>query len=409
MLRSSLSALFMFAALSPAVDAQEPAWLAEARARESGTMKARTIESGDDGFRATVPARLSGKVEVADDSYSMTLDIGSESPVQCEVIRGGFDPANLLRAAADITFAEVEPIHGKIEKKAVERIDAGVVGHSPLLEIDWIYRANDGSGPRLGAIKQAAAQKGGHGIYCAHIELGYSQTFRNVVRSLVESLQMPDAEGHGEAYFFELETMRTNDMNVGVSMIRLVRDEDGDTKATTLSSMLLPAGEGTVQAQDSYTTEWLRPDGSLINAAHVEIRNGEIESNLRLTEQDDGQWWVEGEHMGKALEQSIAADVAPASLVQQAWQRRELLDAEDPVGRQLTGKVWLSADPTRFSDWHARVTGAVGAGEYSAQETVAGLVFDTVLETSTGLPVRFSMPLGPMTLTAQRAAVHGHF
>ena len=406
--RSSLAALLMFAALAPAANAQEPAWLTEARAREAGTMKARRIESGDDWFRATVPARLNGKVELADDSYSFALDVGSESPVQCEVIPGGFDPANLLRAAADITFAEVESIHGRIEQKAVERIDAGVVGHSPLLEIDWIYRANDGSGPRLGAIKQAAAQKGGHGIYCAHIELGYAQTFRNVVRSLVESLQMPDAEGHGEAYFVELETMRANDMNVGVSVIRLVRDEDGDTQATTQSSMLLPAGEGTVQAQDSYTTEWLRPDGSLINAAHVEIRNGGIESNLGLTEQDDGRWWVEGEHMGKTLEQAIAAD-APASLVQQAWLRRELLDAEDPVGRQLSGKVWLSADPTRFSDWHAKVTGAVGAGEYAAQETVAGLVFDTVLEPSTGLPLRFSMPLGPMTLTAQRAAVHGRF
>jgi hypothetical protein len=409
MLQRNPFILVVLSLLASPVPAQEPDWLVDARAREGKTTSAREIRSPDGWFKARVPAKLAGKVEFEDDAYSMTFDIGTGTPVHCEVIRDGFDPANLLRATASLTFEQLEPLQGRIEGKAVERVDAGAIGLSPYLEADWRYTANDGTGAKVGLVKQATAQKNGHGIYCSHIEIGYSRTFRDIFRSLVESIEMPSAEGQGEAYFVELGTMRMGDMRIGVSMTRLVRDEEGDTRATTASSMLVPAGGGSVHAQDTFTTEWVRPDGSLINQSHVELSNGEIGARLSLVETDEDGWWVEGEHMGKALEQSIEATGAPASSLRQAWQRRELLAGSNPVGGELAGMAWLAADPARFSDWRVEVTGAAAEGTYAARESIAGIVIDTVLDPATGLPVRFSMPLGPLTLEAERVALHGSF
>lgn len=409
-MRAAVSCIaVLIAATSAAAHAGEPAWLAEARAREGKLTRAQSVESPDGWFRARVPARLAGRVEFEDDAYSMAFDIGTGTPVNCEVIRGGFDPANLLRATADLTFAELGPLQGRISNKAMERIDAAAAGVVPLLSADWIYTADDGSGAKVGAVKQAAAQKAGHGIYCVHIDLGYSRTFAEIVRSLVETIEMPAAEGFGDAYFVEVATLRLGGMRVGVSSTRLVRDEDGDTRATTASSMLVPAAAGAVHAQDTFSTEWLRPDGSLINQAHVELANGEVESRLGLAQDDDGRWTVEGEHLGKPIDAVIDSPGPPVSSVQQAWQRRLLLADGDPAGRVLTGTAWLSADPTRFSEWRVQVTGAAGRGRFAAKESIAGLAVDTVIDPVTGLPLEFSLPVGPMTLVAERVAVDGGF
>ena len=404
------SPTFVIAALSMTSipsQAADPAWLVEARAKEGKPMKDTSIRSTDGWLEARVPAKLLGKVKLDEGAYQIALDIDSPTPVNCEVIRDGFDSAALLRATLDLTLKEVEPIQGKITRRSIETIDSGVLGSSPFLAANWIYLTDDGKGPKLGALKHIVAHKFGHGIYCSHLEVGYTKTFREVVTRLVDSLTMPWAEGMAEPYFVDISTFAIRDARVGYVAVSLTKDADGDTKVISQSAILAPAAGGDVSANDSFEVQWARPDGSLINSSSLDAQNGETESDLSLKQAEDGTWRVEGTFQGKQLNEPVAGQGPPGSALSQMLARRKLLAAPNPVGTEFTAPYWISDNPTSFNDWTVKVTSALDSDRFSAQESIAGIRFDAIIERSTGTGVSATLELGPVSMRVERVFLRG--
>ena len=155
-----------------------------AEAREGRLEPARAFTSPDKWFKASVPAKP-GEVRKAGNSYLVTLDVGAESPIVCEVTPAGIRLADALRRGFDTWLKEAGSGQGQMA--VIEATDAGALGDVPFLEIRWRY------GP--GALKQLVFNKLGHGVYCAHPGLGYVKTFETVTRSLAESFKAPARRG----------------------------------------------------------------------------------------------------------------------------------------------------------------------------------------------------------------------
>ena len=383
----------------------EPAWLTEARAREGKLIEARAFRSEDGTLRGRVPAKLRNDVELEDGTYFLELDVGTDTPVSCEVMVEEFDLARMLRSTANVTFDRLAEAQGRIDLKAVERTDAGVFGSRPYIALDWAYRTQTAGGPMLGGLKQVVVDMHAFGLYCAHVDLGYSSTFAQIVRTLAESIELEGAAAAPP--YLEVQTLRLGQQPVGVATWTLETDDDGDVRSLLSNSMVVPAGDGAVTAQDSVHLQWMTADGRLLNAMHVESNNDETPTRLELRPaEDSAAWQVSGTFMGKPLSADVGEE-APVTALAQARARRELLAGPDPVGRRLQERSWTVADPTRLLASTFEVTGRDGAGHYLAKESAGPLKLDEVMDSATGTPVRMSTSIGPSTLLLERVYLHG--
>jgi hypothetical protein len=386
--------------------ADEPQWLKDARARESKHVQAREFKSKDSWFKAKVPAKSVGAIEKAEGSYTVTLDIGGESPIYCEVVPDGFDMADMLRRTLDITMTQVEETQGKVEMRAIERVDAGAYGAVPYLATSWIYRVNDGKAPRVGGLKQISMSKNGHGMYCAHVDLGYAKTFEAVAKGLAETLE---TSGPAPApYYQEIATATLGGMKVGVLVSTLERDADGDTKAEQVTSMLLPGLEGAVQSQDTIQKEFIRPDASMINAISVNSSNGELTINLALKSKDD-VWVIEGDVQGKAVSERLKSDAEPGTWVAQALGIRKLLANADALGKEHSIPMWVSADPVKLTDARTKVVAKVDDGRYSGVGTIGAIVGSLTIDKASGMTIDASFQIGAQIVKMERVYVSGSF
>lgn len=298
----------------PAFGADEPKWLKDARARESKSLKAAEIRSQDGWFTARTPGKSVKTIEEGEGSYSVELDIGGDASVYCEVFPKGIDLANALRVTLNNAIAEIESSQGKIEARALEGTDAGAYGPAPYISLTWIYRVATPEGAMLGALKQFVMEKGDLAVYCAHNDLGYTRTFTAITRAFAESIKT--REPPATPQFVEISTTSMSGTKVGITVSTLERDSEGDARAQQTTAMFIATSDGTVQSHDSMHVSWVRPDGTLINAASTKVSNGELANNLTLTN-DAGTWIVEGEIQGKAVKSALPENSRPGNWVTQ--------------------------------------------------------------------------------------------
>ena len=402
-------ALVVLALLSfaPAASAKEPRWLKDARAREARQLEKASVRSTDGYFTATIPGKVLNEVTENDGTYLISLNIGSEVPMTCEIFVESFGLAEMLHTASELTFKDIEQNVGKIEARLVERTDAGVIAASPFLAADWVYRVNDGKTVMVGGLKQIAAVKDGHDLYCAHVDLGYSKTFQDVTRSFVESVRF--AETLSNPYFVEISTASLGEARVGVMVVTMERDAEGDSKVVASTSLALRVTPDTLRTHDSVHVQWVRPDGSLINASHVNGLNGEVEAALALTPDEEGEWRVKGEFKGKTIDQALTPNRAPASWIEISHARRKLFERENVVGTQLTAEQWTDLDLTRLLESRTTVLKVLDGERLSVQESLGGVTVEHVLDKSTGTPVRTVMPVGPVSIELERVYIQGSF
>jgi len=400
-----LSCLLVTSAL-PAAAADEPQWLKDARAREGQDLQETAVRSKDGFFSARVLGTVDGDVVLEDGGYHFSIDIGSQTPASCEVIPEAFDLGALLQATAALTFEQVEPVHGKIEQKLVESTDAGAFGGSPFLALNWIYRANDGQGAKLGALKQIAILQGQHGVYCSHVDLGYVDSFLRTARMLSESIQFSES---WQPYYSEVGVFSLADARVGIAWTHMTRDAEGDSKLVTTTSFAIRVAADTLRTEDVVHVQWVRPDGTLINGMHLVSESGQLSTDLQLTRADDGKWRVEGKFKGKALEQALAGEGQPASWIEISNQRRQAFGRPDVAGVELVSPMWLTADPTRLLESTTTLHAALDAQRVSATEIIGGVKAEHVLDTATGFPVSTSLELGALAMQIERVYAKGSF
>ncbi|HKQ61947.1 MAG TPA: hypothetical protein VJS92_11705 [Candidatus Polarisedimenticolaceae bacterium] len=385
--------------------AEEPAWLAAARAREGELRKPKEIQSSDHFFRARVPAKLAGKIEPDQGAYLVRLDASTGAPVECLVFQEAQDLAGFLRAAAKASYEAIEQARGKVAAKAVERVDAGAIGGSPFLAVDWTHRIeNPGQPPAVGMLKQLAAAKDGHAIYCVHDEVGYARTFRSLAEALIDSLVFA-GPAQPPPYRSEISTLSTQGMRVSVDRVTYTRDADGDTKIEHMTASLLPRETG-LSSSDEVLIQWVRGDGSLINSFSVSSSDGEVATELKLDPRDGGQWAVSGKFKARPFEAQLPV-AKPATILGDALQLQARLAAPDAVGSVLRAQTWLpGVDPGRLQSQELSIVRALGDGRFAARLKMAELAADLVVD-GQGSAVSGTITLGPVRLELERVFAAG--
>lgn len=398
--------LLLVAALP--LGAQEPAWLAEARVREAEDMQPISLQSEDGQFRATVAATLrTTRIEAVEGSYTLTFDIGAPSALDCELYLGDIDAATHLRAVPPHIFAYIEQTQGKIERTVLESIDAGVLGEWPFLATSWFYRVNDGKQVRLAALQQVVAERNGVSISCQFLAIGYPKTIRRVMTSLLEGLEL--AEPRPEPYYTETGVVEMEGKPVGLAKVEMTRDSDGDTKISSELAMLAILPDGKLHSSDVMNIQWVEPDADLINAVHVQVENGSVNSELHLKMQD-GVWKVSGTAKGEDLAAEIPGDQEPETILGQAFALQQLLAAEDAVGAQRESLRWSPAEnPSGFLKKTSTVSEDLGAGRFAVHEVMADRDVNFVVDAKTGSAVSGAFRVGAAELNLRRVHQTGAY
>lgn len=400
---SALCASLAGCASTPA----EPQWLIEARGREAEPLASQTIGSQDRFFRASVPARLMAPVQVQDGVYHARLDVGADAPVDCWVYRESLDPASSLALLSDRTFEAIGENMGEVDYKQIDGMDAGALGSRPFLALDWMYRLRSGTSSQVGQVKHLVADAGVGSLYCQHNEVGYEETFRRVVGAFVEGIRY-GGKSASQPYFSQISTMSIKGMRVGVEHTTLTRDRDGDTRVDVRTSLLLPVNRDTLQASDSFGVEFVEPDGDLINQVHVESTNGEVVTHLRLENQSDGNWQVEGTFQTKPLSAPIEAGAQPTSWLGEALALRRSL-ADEGIGSRISLRRWVpGADPSRLLDETLTIERQLNRERFGAKLVMAGLEADLVVDRR-GSVASASIDMGAGSVDVERVYMGGQF
>lgn len=403
LLRVMFASSMLFAAVS--VQAQDPQWLTDARAREAKPAALREFKSKDKWASWRVPGKVIGVVEKVDNSYTIEINFGAESAAYCELAPDGFDMADMLRRTLELTLQNVTENQGKLEARELEFTDAGAIGNLPYLKARWLYRVFDGKEARVGALNQFVTTKDGHGLYCANLDIGYVKSFDALTRSLAESLQTATAAP--APYYQEISVASLNGQKTGVTLMTLEKDADGDTKTEEVTAMLVPAPGGALHSQDAVHKEWVHPDATLINAAHFVAQNGELSVSVGLKAEED-TWVIEGQLQGKDVKVNLPPESHPGSWVAQALEIRKVLAGENPIGAEHSIPLWLAAEPSKLTDARTKVLAKSGADDYSAR-AVAGELEAAVILNKSGAVSVAELQMGAMKVKIERVFVSGSF
>jgi hypothetical protein len=387
-----------------ALAAEEPKWLKDARAREGKIGKAVAVQSKDNWFKAKVPGKLIGTIEKVEGSYTVELNIGSEQSVYCEVVPEGFDLAGMIRRTLEMTIEEVGKAQGKVEARELEASDAGAFGNVPYLQTQWVYRVNDGKSAMVGGYKQISMEKNGQGIYCAHVDIGYNDSFLAVAKAFAESFTSTSDEP--APYYEEIAVTTINGKRLGISRSTLDRDSDGDTRVTDIMASLIPGPSGSLHSQDATRLEWVRPDNSLINATRIVAEDGELTTNLNLEVVDD-YWMVKGDHGGKKIEEKLKTDAQPGTWLAQASGIRKILASDNPVGTEHKMWYWLGGSPEKLTETKARVTAKAGDKRFKGTATLDGIDADVIIDATSGTIVSADVKANGMAMNFERVYARG--
>src|SRR5688572_11751992 len=401
-LRATFASLMFFCASS--AFAQEPQWLKDARTREGKLGQPRDFKSKDNWLKGRVPGKVVGKVEKVEGSYSIEIDFADESPVYCEFVPDGFYLADTMRRMLDVTMKQFSNAPSKVEARELEYSDAGAIGNVPYLKTRWLFRVNDGKETSVGMLKQFVMEKQGHGLYCAHLDIGYVNTFDTLMQAFAETLKTET--GTPDPYYMEIAVAKLGAQIAGITVMALSRDEEGDTKTVQGTSMMVPAAGGELHTQDSVQIEWVKPDAAMINASHFVTESGEVSTNIGLKWNED-HWAIQGELQGKEVTMKIPGEADPGTWLGQALAIRALLAGANPVGTEHSIPLWIAADPGKLTDAKTKVLAKSG-DDFTGRATAGAIDANVVLDKSGSVKVA-DLQMGPQKMTIERVFVKGSF
>ena len=389
-----------------AAHADEPQWLKDARAREGQPAVPVSLKSKDGWFTARIPYPVTGDVVKEQDSYTINFNLGADTPMQCEIVPDGFDMADRLSRTLEVTVSRLEKAQGKVEQRQLDYTDAGAMGNVPYLESRWLIRVNDGKESRVGGLKQIALEKYGHGIYCAHFDIGFVKSFHEVAHALAETFEAPPVSP--PPYYVEISTASIDGRKIGVTITRLEQDKRNATKATQLTALLLPGTAGVLHTQDALRVDWIKQDGSLLNASQTVAQDGELITDAELNRTSSG-WSIHGKVQGSTLALELPASAEPASWVSQARARRILLTSGSPIGVVNSVNLWTPPALDGLTTAKTRVLARTGPDRFTAHATSGTIEADLTLDAKTGMPTSIDYPMGDLKIHVERVFASGNF
>ena len=369
--------------------------------REGTVADLRTLGGGEAGWTTRSDGRASEPVHDADEEMWWTEVPIGEDGVRCYVYEGERDLAALATILGDHHLRRAVPEGSETPERRLVNLDVDVVDGTGFMDVRWIFTTVQDDTTLVFDSKIAVANRHGHGLACESLDAGYFETFRSVFRHWVGSF---DAEVEWPAYFRETMRVRVGDQPIGLATTTMQRDEDGDTKLVTMTSMLLPTGPGSLSQTDQQSVEWTHEDGTLIVAYEAEGGAHGLTTDLTL-KRTEGIWGV----TGTVADKEITAELGDIELTSSRSDYLALERQLAPMGdrTEMVMARWVaSADPTQvFEVRHADVVVA-DDGTSTMVSQIGPLTMTSEREAS-GAMVRTSVAMGAQTMTMERLHVAG--
>lgn len=323
------------------------------------------------------------------------IPIGSDEPVRCQVFASDIDAGGALaHVLADASR--------KVTLKKVLPWSVQVVGDTPAAFIDALYSAKTPKGDALGQLKVAVHPASGHPILCIHDEVGYRKTFERVTTELCESFRLASGRP-AEHAFVEVQSARIGTLPVGFEK-RVLTRTGNESELTTVTTMMLPAPNGSLRLVDDYRVEQIDSENLISRGAWVQAVMGEVTVHIELERAKPGLYKYQGELKGKPVsgELQMKTKGLPSSL---ASAQRLAQQSRNADGFSYTEpRYWANVDPGKTFD----VRYFRSKGEAPQKVHIISENTEIVGELDEqGLLERAEMPVGASKVTFRRDFVHG--
>lgn len=279
----------------------------------------------------------------SDDNYwYFTVDIGSESPVECWAFQEYDGLANSLVNMMTYAVNNVSAnLNKALESQYNFSLDISNLGNVPVFSYDILYNLGVTDERVSGLMKGMSAESANGLQVCLHNEIGYRETFKDVFTSFVNAV---DRTANVKPFFFAINGMKMQGELVGIVSEKFSVDADGDVEIVEATSLILPVDANTVSSTDSLARSWSRIDGTLINTYEYTVENGEVMSSMGLS-RTEGTWVIEGEIQGKEVNSELSYDDVFTSNFGAYLETQKLANSDQD---SLSYNTWsLEGDPTQ--------------------------------------------------------------
>ena len=238
-----------------------------------------------------------------EDYWYFTVDIGSESPVECWAFQDYDGLANSLVNMMKYAVSNISKAQEKVlDSQFNFSLDMSTMGNTPVFAYNLLYNLGEPEQRVSGLLKGMSAETANGLQVCLHNEVGYRETFKDVFASFVNAV---DKSSNPQPFFHAINGMKMHGELVGIVSEKFLKDADGDVEIVETTSLILPVDESTVASTDARVRSWSRADGTLINAYQYAVENSELSSSMGISMPDD-KWVLEGEIQSKAISSELA-------------------------------------------------------------------------------------------------------
>jgi hypothetical protein len=302
--------------------------------------------------------------------------------------------------------ATVSKILGEVAKdvhfERVRLVDVKVVEANPTAYIEADYTAPDKAGGKLfGQLKVMFYASPDNPALCMHDEVGYHASFRRISEGLFRSLRLADADPAPR--YSEVHVTRLGQVPIGFEHTLLVDGKEDKQIITYDGLLLLPKGPATVSFGDYSSTEVADSQGNTVVAYHSKIKDGQVQSSVRVDRTGEGQYAFKGEREGKPVEGTFRSHSKRGLLSQPVRMdelRRTLLSGK--ASDVTLEEYHPDTDPTRTIDVvYKRKDGRTVTFLMDGMET-------STVRDERGWIEKGALNVGPQQITFERVFVQGH-
>lgn len=255
-------------------------------------------------FKPTIVKHVTNSV-----IYYITVNVGSKhAPIECFVYPNDIMIANAIRAMRENVFAEMpKKVDGLlIGAKETRKINSGIIGKDPYLQLDTLYQASQNGIQMVGYLKIASVSNLSQGLVCLNNSLGYQETFIKTVTDIYTSLTTKFQNNDKLVSKKEIMRLSIEGANVGTVSTYTIKFTKG-FKQIISSAMLASDMTHMVSSTDDFVVELADLEGVLLESKNISYNSGERNRAIEISSKDKINYKVKGIFVGKEIGGEIIA------------------------------------------------------------------------------------------------------
>jgi hypothetical protein len=211
-----------------------------------------------------------------------------------------------------LIYPEAIPAGGTISKiltevskevhfERVRLVDVKVIESSPAAYLEADYSAPDSAGGKVfGQFKMMLYASPDNPILCMHDEVGFRASFRRISEGLFRSLRLANADPAPR--YTEVHVARLGQVPIGFEYTSLVDGKEDRSIISIDGALFFPKGPGAFTYADHSITEVADSGGNTVIGVYSDVKDGQVQSSVRVDRTGEGQYAFKGERRGKPVE-----------------------------------------------------------------------------------------------------------